>query len=248
MGIKFVSNGSVAPWHSKVVPPVTRGLEGWFNFDTAVERFTFNRAIGKPDALLVGEPVAYATHGRFKGLTNFLKTQINESDEQTLIVVGKAVALPTSTGDSTMLIGNWYGTPIETDVTGNAAGVNLYMRTATTLSASAGRRGVTGNVVAGSASVTGTVPTKWAIRAVRAKSGDPTKVFDFTAGVSAVGADSSTRVRASTPFCIGSAMQDYGGECDISAAAIYKAALTDAELEKVVALMRVRLRRLGIVA
>ncbi len=139
MGIKLIAKDTVAPWNSKVIPPVTRGLEGWFTFDTDASRFSRNRAINKPDAEVTGSPVAFATHGRFKGLVNFLKTQIPDSTEMIIMVIGKAVSTPpTAPGggpDSPFYAGGFTGNSVDPTVPGLAMACRCSMGLVTRLPA-----------------------------------------------------------------------------------------------------------------
>ena len=89
MGIKLVSPGALAPWYTKVIPPVSRGLEGWFCFDTAIERVGFNRALGKSNAKVIGAPVVFSTHARFKGGSNYLETAIAETPISQLLSLAR---------------------------------------------------------------------------------------------------------------------------------------------------------------
>jgi hypothetical protein len=248
MGIMLISNNTQAPWYSKVVPPVTRGLEGWFTFDTDVSRFALNRAVGKADAAVIGLPTAFATHGRFQGRFNYLQTPIAESDEQTLIVVGKSVNMPTGSADASMLVGNFSGASATPGLTGTAPGTNVYLRSSTKVTGSAGRDNSAGGVVNDAAEVVGSLPTAWAIRAVRTKTGAPTKVYDLTAHVSAESLSSLPRGLSNTMFRVGSGTAtDFAGASDISAVAIYSKYLTDDEINLIAAAMRKRMARLGVV-
>lgn len=246
MGIKLIADGTVAPWTSKVVPPVTRGLEAWFTFDTDVSRFGFNRAIGKENSILVGAPSAFPTHGRFKGLSNYVQTPIVETDEQTLIVVGKLVNAPVDSATGALLLGNYIGSSATPGLTGVAAGVSIYFPSASftaQVGRSSGSGGIAGDIVA---MTTMTPATSWAIRAVRTKSGQMTKVYDLTANISKEGVSSASRGLSNTKFRVGSGTSGLSGESDISAAAIYSKCLTDEEIDLVAAVMRKRMARLGI--
>ncbi|TWI52993.1 hypothetical protein IQ22_02828 [Pseudomonas duriflava] len=251
MGIKIISRGTVAPWYSKVIPPVTRGIEGWFTFDTDASRFSFNRAIGKNDASIVGAPTAFATHGRFKSLTNFIQTQIGETAAQTLIVVCRA-ANPVPAGASgggdantPFFVGNYYGTSQTAGVTGNAFGVNVFSTSETSITGTAAQDNGSGAATAGGTVLSGDTPTNWAIRGVRADTSGTT-TFNSTRGTSAFRAATGARVLSNTKFRIGSATTAFAAEADISAVAIYSVALTDAEIAQVALAMRKRMARLGI--
>lgn len=249
MGVKLISNGSVAPWNTKVIPPVTRGLEGWFTFDTEPRRFTFNRAMGKPDAAMSGSPVAYATHGRFKGLANFLETQISETANQTILIVCKAAAaIPagsSGSGDSNtpFFVGNYLGPAV--DATGSSFGVNLFCTSQNILIGSASRSNGSGGATSSQVALNSEVATDWGIRCVRATASE-TVVFNLTKGIKVVAAQTAARVLASTKARIGSATTSFAGEADISAVAIFSEALTDTEISSVAEVMRKRMTRLGI--
>lgn len=246
MGVKIVAEDAVGPWHSKVVPPVTRGLRAWFTFDTDSSRFKFNRAIGGSDAVMVGNPTAFTTHGRFKGLTNYLQTPIEETDEQTIIVVGKAVVAPTGTADGAFYAGNYTGNSKTPGFTGNAFGASLYHQSATTQTGGSGRDNGAGGITSGQISLNA-APLNWAIRAMRAKSLVPTDNYNLTLGTKATGTSSTARVLADSNHRIGSSNSVFAGEVDISCVAIYASYLTEGEIAQVAAVMRKRMERLGII-
>jgi ribosomal protein L24 len=247
MGIKLIARDTTAPWTSVVVPPVTRGLEAWFTFDTDAARFTFNRAMGKPNAILVGAPVAYPTHGRFKGLSNYLQTPIAETDEQTIFAVYKCVLTPTNDATSGYVVGNFRGKSRTPGREGqDSSGVTLYAP-ASGLVGKVSRHNGAGAVAFDDILGTGMTPaTSWSLRAIRTKSGQVSKVFDFTAGVSIEGVTTAARDLADTKLRIGSGTAFISGECDISSVAIYSSYLTDDEIAQVAAVMRKRMTRLGV--
>lgn len=253
MGIKLISNNTLAPWNSKVVPPVSRGLEGWFNFDTDAGRFGFNRALGKPDANIIGAPVAFATHGRFKGLSNYLQTKIAETDEVTLIVVGKAAAaIPAgaaSGGDANtpFYVGNYLGNSGTPGVTGPAYGASLYHVATATLTGGASRATGAGGATSASTTVSAEVPTDWSIRVMRASTAMAVKTQNLTKNLSSQGSDVRARALSDSLFRIGSGTSGFAAEVDISTVIIHSVVLTDDELAKQVEIVRKRMARLGIV-
>lgn len=246
MGVKIISN-SPAPWNVPVSVPVTRGLEGWFTFDTDSSRFAINRVKGKPKAQVIGTPVAYPTHGRFKGMTNYLRTAIPETDEFTFLVVGKAVVAPTGNVDGVALVASYLGDPVAPGITGYPAGANLFLRSAAGGTAAAARSDGAGGSVPDMVGIPNGSPTSWRILVARAKSGEGTKFFDLTNNTVGIGTDTRQRILNNRTLQIGSAYKDFNGESDISSVAIFSKALTDAEINATAALMRVRMARLGIV-
>ncbi|MGO4003181.1 hypothetical protein ABVN23_19025 [Pseudomonas fluorescens] len=248
MGIKLIARDTTAPWNSVVVPPVTRGLEAWFTFDTDAARFTFNRAMDKANAQVVGVPVAYPTHGRFKALSNYLQTTIAETDEQTIFAVFRCVLTPINDATSCYVVGNFRGKSRTPGREGqDSSGVNLYAP-ASGIVGKVSRHNGAGAVAFDDILGTGMTPlTSWSLRAIRTKSGQVSKLYDFTSGVTREGVTTAARDLADTKYRIGSGTAFITGECDISSVAIYSSYLTDDEIAQVAAVMRKRMTRLGIV-
>jgi hypothetical protein len=247
MGIKITSPGSLAPWYTKVIPPVTRSLEGWFCFDTALERIGFNRAPGKSNAKVIGLPVVSTNSARFKGGSNFLETVIPESEKFTYIVAGKTVGPLGGTGSLTSApyIGNYGGSPIGPYP---SSGTLLYHTSDITLTALAWRENADGTAPTSGTATLNDTPTAWGIRSMVSNGALGTKVTNHTTGLTANQPIGTPRLQSSSPIRIGGV---YGtnmrGETDISHVAVFSAALTDDEVGQVVAVMRKRMARLGIV-
>ncbi|WP_448118307.1 hypothetical protein [Pseudomonas serbica] len=247
MGVQLIARNTTAPWYTKVVPPITRGLEGWFTPDTDARRFAFNRVPGKPDAVIVGTPSAFSGYGRFKGNTHYLQTQIADSDEVTHIVVARST-LPLVAGvNGVMLVGAHLGPVMSPGYSGSASGGNLYLDHPTLAKASATRDDGSGVPTTANVSVTATPTNSWALRTLRAKSGVPTILVDHTADIPITGTNTNQRVLSSNKYRIGSAFASFADESDISFVAIHSVYLTDSELAVQIALVRKRMERLGIV-
>ena len=252
MGIALKSN-HIGPWHTKVNVAVADGLKAWFTFDTDARRFFYNRAKNQPDAVIIGNPIAYPTHGRFKGLTNYLRTSIRETDGVTLIVVGKAaVPIPVEaslTGDETtpFYVGNYRGVSVTEGTTGSAYGSSLYhVQPETITGGSTRENGVGGATSSVSHLGGGEVPTEWGIRVLRASSTIATRVQNLTRNTLYQSSDLRHRVLSDSLFQIGSGTAAFGGEVDISSVAIYDRVVTDEELNEIAAAKRKRMWRLGI--
>lgn len=246
MGLKFTSPGALAPWYTKVIPPVVRNLEGWFCFDTALERIGFNRAPGKGNAKLVGNPTVYPTHARFKGGTNYLETLIAESAKFTVLVVGKAAGPLGGTGTPTAApyVGNYAG--VSSSPLGSG-GMCLYHQTDTTLGGQAWRVNATGDGATSSQATAADTPATWGLRVLRCDGVNGTKVMNLTTGINSNQPLATPRITALSPLRIGGV---YGttflGETDISHVVVFSDALTDDEISQVAAVMRRRMARLGI--
>lgn len=250
MGVMLVASGAAAPWNSKVALPVMRGLEGYFTFDTDPSRFGFNRAPGKKNAQITGAPLAFASHGRFNGQVNYLTTDIAETANQTIIVVGKAAAaVPVSAPAASQPVyaSNNYGTGVNAPYVGiTATGVALYHPDNARTQGSGARDNGAGAGSSAAVSLSATPADSWAIRAVRVTDTGFNVVKDLTTGASAVGTNSNARVLNNKTFRIGTGALGNSALVDISAVAFFSVALTDAEIELIAGVMRKRMARLGI--
>ncbi|MGO2450867.1 hypothetical protein [Pseudomonas taetrolens] len=249
MGILLISKDTVAPWNTKVIAPVTRGLEAWFTFDTDASRFGFNRAPNKPDASIVGTPIAFPTHGRFTSLSNFIQTQVMDSAKVTIIAVGRSpvpIADPAPTPDTRPIYASTFSGPsITPGITGNSTGVTLYPSAAASLASAAARSNGSGGVTVGTTTAEDD-PTSWGIRVLRASDTEGTLVQNITRGTKTIGSVVTQRALNANKFRIGSALSQFLGEIDISSIAIYSEALTDEEIALIADRKRIRMQRLGI--
>lgn len=249
MGIKLIDQENIAPWNRKMVPPITAGLEGYFTFDTDASRFGFNRVTGKPGATIIGSPQAFATHGRFTSLSNFLQTDISETDSMTIICLGKAVDVPGSTIEtSPCYASNFSGPSITPGFSGTTLGVSLYHGGPTLLHGTGCRSNGSGGTVTGGSTLATDAPTVWGIRAVRVEAAVGSKVFNLTSGLSASLAYTGTRLLNARKMRIGGAHVQFAAQADISAIAIFSVALTDGQIATFSDWMRIRSGRLGILA
>lgn len=71
----------------KFIPPVTRNLEAWHFLNNGVAKAATNYALDKPDAQVVGAPLEFPSYIQFKGLTNYLQTDVAESATSTTFSV-----------------------------------------------------------------------------------------------------------------------------------------------------------------
>lgn len=250
MGVMLVASGAAAPWNSKVALPVMRGLEGYFTFDTEPSRFGFNRAPGKKNAQITGAPLAFSGFGRFNGQLNFLTTDIVETANQTIIVVGRAAAAVPANAPSAsqpVYVSNNYGTGVNPPYVGiTATGVALYHPDNARTQGSGARDNGSGAASSASVSVSSTPADSWAIRAVRVTDTGVNMVKDLTTGAVAFGTSSSARVLNNKTFRIGAGAIGSSGLVDIAAIMFLSVASTDAEMEILAGVMRMRMTRFGI--
>lgn len=252
MGTKIISQ-SLAPWNTKIAPPVANGLVGWFNFDTDVSRFNFNRAIDGANASLIGSPTLGNGFGTFTSLSAYLQTDISETDEMTIIALCKSNGIipggASAGGDASTpaFVTNYIGQAVTPGYTGNALGVGMFATNPMVLTGFAARDNGSGGVTVGGASVNPDTVATWGIRGVRV-TGALTTAFNRTANVEASSGSTGKRVRNNKKLMIGSTTTSFAGKADISAVAIYQRALSNEEIDKIAAFMRIRAARFGISA
>lgn len=252
MGTKITSVGTRAPWNSRILPPVTRNLEFWLDADTEIRRAAYNRAIGKNAGSITGTPVSAATHVSMSPGTGFVATQAQEAIECTLFTLAKAQSALTAT----MFAGSFssaVNTALAPGYSGTSFGISIYGSNAGDMLWAACRDNGSGGLTSAGTSITGSKKSnEWAIRVLRVAAAKTT-AFDKTAGVSRDATFVNTRVPATDPIRVGSPVGSanqaaYPGVVDISQAIYYSAALTDAEIDQIVDVMRKRAARLGIAA
>lgn len=247
MGVILRARGASAPWYSKVVPPVTRGLTGWFTFDTDIRRLPLNRVPGRAPATVVGIPTVTANYARFTAASAYIQTDIQETTECTILAVCRA-PVPVASGSTTdfpMYVSTFNGPAITPGYSGNAFGVSLY-HTNTGVAVGAGRDNGSGGITSGGTTLaTSEVATAWGLRLLRISGSN--MVRNVTTGQTQTAGNTNTRVLTGNSFRIGSTNSTaYLASADISAIAFYNVALTDAEIDLVVTAMRARAARLGI--
>ncbi|WP_154675918.1 hypothetical protein [Entomohabitans teleogrylli] len=250
MGVELISVGSQAPWYTKVSPPVIRGLEGWFCFDTDIARAGFNRAPGKSDATLIGSPTVSDNHIRLKGLTNYLTTDIIESSDMTVLIISRAVSVPDGSpavpGESTpMHFGTYSGTAAISGYT-TSYGVSIYNQYPDrTLAAGTRDDGTGSNVTSATASHIEAI-NDWGLRVLRTGNNVSTDYINLTTNSKASTTNTNIRVPTTQTLRIGSGYVGFAGTVDVSQLIVYSVVLTDAEISQIAALMRTRAARLGI--
>lgn len=253
MGLQIIARDVSAPWYAKTIPPVSRGLQGWFEFNTDAARFGINKAIDKDNALIVGSPIAYATHGRFKGLSNYIQTQIPETEQLTIVVVGKAAnAVPagaSGTGDAgtPFYAGNHRGisaSPAYPSAT--PYGAALYHILPDALGGGSSKDNGSGAASNYTISLSGETPTNWAIRTLRVGATGTDSVVNSTRNAQADRLQATARILSANRMRVGSGTTGFAAEVDIAMVAFYDVALTDSELALVAGRMRLKMAALGI--
>ena len=221
------------------IPPVTRGLVGFFLHGSAAGPLGKNYAPGGADAAVVGSPVLSARSVRFKSLTNYLQTNLPQTADLTFLTVAKSTDTLVAGTNATcpMFISNYSG-PRSADTTKTSYGASLFLLGVAAGAPAANLRGgyaaydgASGATNSASAQLALADASQFAMLAFT-KSGTARKVYNKTAGTSAT-YDAGALVNdiATTLFRIGSGYADYAGLSDIAMTAVYNVGLTDAEVE-----------------
>ncbi|MBN3864666.1 hypothetical protein HCU66_20755 [Pseudomonas frederiksbergensis] len=240
MGVQVVAKGVDAEQYAtEYAAPVRRGLEGIFFTNTSLEKCARNYAAGKPAGSIVGAPAPAAGYVSLKGNTNYIQTQIQETESITMLVIARQVLDPANPAAITMFCGTYNS--------GQVSGVSIYIPAADRVSGTAGF----GIDDAGNAntvtSVSPLVPTNWGLYSVTiSPTGVTTK--SHTANLSTTNVRVDPRRPSTRTVRIG--MGYYAAHSGLSDIAVYQhhsVALTADELTKTVADLRAYAARRGIV-
>lgn len=252
MGVVIKAANTRAPWYAKVMPPAADTLQGWYEFGSDVKVQGFNRAMGKKNGVVIGSPTISAGYTRFKGLVNYLQTDISDTNSLTIVVVGRSAnAIPAgaaSTGDANtpFYAGFNRGNPQTPGLTGSVFGTGLYHIKPDALTSGSSRENGAGAISYYSTDLNGETPTNFALRAIRINASGLDVVSNLTRGVVATRTTANARVRTDSLARVGSGVTGFGADVDVSCVAFWSSALTDADLAAVGELMRKRAARYGI--
>jgi hypothetical protein len=249
MGVKITSIGTRAPWNTRVLPPVTRGLVGWFELDTEARRGAFNRAIGSSAGQVIGNPIETPTHlGSMSYGTGFVQTDITETVEFTAFCLFR-VRVP-----STIIAGTFVGpanTELGPHVPNQSQGTSFYVNGGGGVQASASRIDANGNATPVGLYIINNIAgdSGWCLAANRVTVSKQT-VWNKTNNLRNNIDNQLARVPSASPWRIGSYTNitppAWPGTADVSQLIIYNLALTDGEVEQIFTVMRKRATRLGI--
>lgn len=213
--------------------PVTSGLEGAYLFGDGLGQVARNYAPGKAQASMVGAPVAYSGYCNF-GADGYIDTGIAETADMTLITVCRdstgslSDPVPGYIGNNSSITGG--GVAIFGGATENQLrGSNVKINTAVTPAAP----GVEFLQVAGN-------PFAFTGQVLRARNAAPSSFENASTGAKLFSTGSGVRVVEKTyPILIGRIPSNtFKGLNDQVAALVYSRALSDAELDQVMAWLR----------
>jgi hypothetical protein len=225
---RIIVPGSLEVGANKIYPVVPNGLVGLWLFGQTMEKSRRNHADNGVDALVVGEPVLTDRYMSFKGGSDYLITDVRETNSLTLIAVARTSEPLTTNAARPHLISNFLGSTggASLSVTGTpSAAPQAYVSSST-------YRDVNGVPTSGGSTVTVEAINTWRFLA-GVHSPTMSSVYDLSAGVEDVDARTGTRIlKPNVPFRIGSSEgTQFLGACDIAFAMIYNRALAKIELE-----------------
>lgn len=233
----------------KFIPPVTRNLEAWHFLNTDAAKAATNYAMGKPDAVVVGAPLEFSDYIQFKGLENYLQTEVVESATQTVFSVIRTKDTLIGLDHLPAFYGNYRSVSNGGSYLAMPAGGASLTKVATRFT-DEGRTVISGSPV--SLAVPAAVnPGEWSLIVDITKAGF-NAIQNATMSTSAERTDITYgRKVSSEPYRIGSiyeASSLWKGTAEMAMWAHYSTELTPSEIAAVIARIRAyMIRRFGII-
>lgn len=233
-------------------PAVTQNLRGIWRFGNTAALTQKNRWRGAAEvAALVGSPTINSTYAAMQSGSNYLQTNILETDAFTLYAVWRSGAAFAAAATRPALGGN-HGQSAGQAYGSATFGVTWYVSGTTGLPQATVGAGTSfdnaGVPAQSTVSLSVANASLWRFMAFR-QSADGSKVLkDLTAGTSIVGTGTYTRLKNTSNTIRGGSMVSTvaSGALDMAFYAIHDAALTDAQDALVYAQEKYRLGLLGI--
>lgn len=233
---------------TEYIPPVTRGLTGIFFLNTSLAKCSNNYAEDKKDGLPVGVPVPAASYLTCKGVTNFIQTEIVETESMTMFMVERwlgTTLAPTvpPVSEINIAIGN-YNNATGTDPTG----IHMYHSLSDRIAGGAGYFDNGNNGLNRNVTVSIIIPDarQWALYSVNFGPSGVT-LRDYTRNLKVTTAATGARNVSTRPVRVGSGnATQQSGLIDMAVAMTYNVELTLAEQDLVAADIRAYCARKGI--
>jgi hypothetical protein len=240
MGVQIVAKGVDAEQYaSEYSPPVKRGLEGIFFTNTSLEKCGRNYAPDKLPGIVIGAPKTFAGYASLVGMTSYIQTQINETIDLTMLVIGRCTVVPGNADTTPMLCGSYDAIA--------PAGVSIYSGAVDRVTGTAAFGDDDASSTNSSAIVTPITLGAWGLYSVAVSNAGIT-ARSHTGNVVITRAATKLRRPSGRKIRIGSGYTTaQKGPVDIAMFQHYSVVLTDDELTKTVADMRAYALRKGIV-
>lgn len=199
--------------------PVRRGLEGMFFLNSNLEKLARNYAPAKAQAKVVGSPSVSTNWATLTGASNYIQTEIDETESMTLFVIFRSGLV--SGGPGVMPIGNYN--------VGSPTGISIYSANPDRVAGTAGSGNDDASNTNNTCSVIGYPISNWGLYSVVIT---PTGISarNHTANLSNTAVISMPRRLAPRKLRIGSGYSSQlAGTCDIITAQIHSIAMTEEE-------------------
>lgn len=204
-------------------------LEGLYFLNGSPERAARNLAKVNRQAAVIGSPVVNNGFLQFKGATNYLQTDVEETKEFTMIAVAKTPSTLADDANRPMYISN-NGSPVAPGYIGTF-GSALYPSSPTDIRQTGSRTTTDGTTpTSGGTTIANyTYHNQWSFLVGRIRENEQ-RLDDKTHGLSNAQATAGARQLASGRFRIGSGFSTaFAGLADMAFVAIYSKFITDAE-------------------
>lgn len=249
MGTTIIQSGYSATNPTRFANPVQNDLlySGVFNSRTSGfwER---NFAPSGVAGAVVGVPTLADSGAtvQFTGLTNYIQTTVQETDELTVLMVAATDATLADDANKPCFFGTWTAPPADDPGGSDTFGVHSRITTSGALRMGAGRGTSTSDDVNGDAAVTVADHTALAIYTMTAQSGVVTSMTDHTNGNTAVDDSTANRLLTAATYRVGSGYKQYGGTCRLGQLRIWGAVKSDAAIAEEVRFTRWSMAQLGV--
>lgn len=240
MGVRIIATGVDAEQYaSEYSSPVVRGLEAIFFENTSLSKVSHNYVPAKPSGTIVGTPLPTSSATTFKSQSNYVMTDVSETDSMTWFIVARSELDGTNQSSRAVFLGNY-------DSTQNPPGSGMYIQNTNRI-AGFGCFGVdAGSNALISSSVNSTkVVTDWNLYAVIVQAGGVT-MHNLTTNQTGVVANANPRRKGTGKIRIGSSITTYTGQCDIAVGQLHSVTLTETEIQTVAADLRAYVLRKGL--
>lgn len=239
----FLVQGTASQETAKKALPVAGADAIAFPFATE-RKLKNNFAPFQPSFIKVGSPTINANYSSFKGLQDYLQTEIEDVAEFTLFVVCRSSDAMNSTATRPLFFGNYQSVPKDGSSSEVTYGVGLFSMSANQISIAAGR----GNSVADDASSNVTVScdsSQFQLFCIKV-SQPRTEIVNVTAS-EVVGSNFALpRYLAAGKMRIGSGITAFGGTNDVAAIVRFPRLLINTDINKVSDFVRSYLSGYGI--
>lgn len=233
---RIITDVSAEAVAKKFLPPVSTALLSWHFLNGSLEKAARNYALNRPDASVVGTPVASANYVSFKSLSNFLQTQHEETTSGTFFLVARTTDTLADVAHRPMFFGTF--TSPAAAGGGSTFGVSMAATAAASIAANAARGTSVSDDGSYPATLTTETPSNWSLYSMTVSNVEGTKLTNETTGATVTSGAGVNRFRSTGKHRIGSGFGTYEGTSDIALWAAYGGILNAGGIADTVAMIR----------